>query len=344
MDGRTLNPQAHLNSRTCLLDLAGAAALRARRLGPRAAFVVAYERLALLAGVAERPSVAVAAVDPEARVVESLLLADRRALIIGRHTRAGLHLGGDSVALRHVAALACFEGQRPVIRLWDLRTGDPFVTADQEPNGAVVADGPIYVGVGGYALWFVPVGGPFRYVPARHADAAWQALPACHTIDRRPPASGVARPVREPRLVAVAIPPTSTSQGSPYRVPPMSITRLGPPLVMGEGDEPEVGWGVLRLVGEDVRERRTVTAERLEQGVLVGRYERCGVTVGTNRVSRVHLLLVRIGADVWALDTASTNGVRRHGVPFTAGILDDDDSLVLGPVSLDWRRIARPEA
>jgi hypothetical protein len=369
MDPHTHRPPAHENERTCCLDFTGAAAQRARRLGPRPAFLVAYERLALLAGVASGPSIAVAAVDSEARVVESLVLGDRRALIVGRHTRAGMRLPEASVALRHLAALPCFETAvplgdgpgapagtlRPVLRLWDLRTDDPFVTEDQQPNGAVVADGPIYAGIGGYALWFVPVGGPFRFLPARDAETAWRALPLCTYVDRHPPpgpgggrlqAPGLG--ARAPDLSRVVAPP-QRALGGPYRVAPersmsMSITRMGAPLMMGEGAEPEVGWGTLRLADEGFRERRTVTAERLEQGVLVGRYERCGMTVGTDRVSRVHLLLVRIGAEVWALDTASTNGVRHRGAPFSAGVLGDADTLALGPVTLDWKRLFQPEA
>jgi hypothetical protein len=357
MDARTNRTWAQQNPRTCCLDLDGAAALRARRLGPRAAFLVAYERLSLLAGIAQRPALAVAAVDPEARVVESLLLDDRRALVIGRHTSAGLRLPADSVALRQIAALACFEGARPVLHLWDLRTGTPFVTQDQQPNGAVVADGPLYAAIAGYSLWFVPVGGPFRFVPApTGAEAAWQALPECAYIDRRAPLApapwaqrqvtmGGDPPYRQASPARPAQPgETGLRPRAAVREGSTSITRMGPPLLMGEGDEPEIGWGTIRLTGPELREQRTVSAERLEQGVLIGRYERCGVTVGTDRVSRVHLLLVRIGLDVWAIDTASTNGVRRGGEILSAGVLGDVDTLALGPITLGWRRIIQPEA
>jgi hypothetical protein len=115
---------------------------------------------------------------------------------------------------------------------------------------------------------------------------------------------------------------------------------------MGEGDEPEVGWGTLRLAHQDYREKRAVSAEALEQGVLVGRYQRCGLRVGgPDCVSRVHLLLVRIGAELWAIDTASTHGVRRNERALDAGVLGDVDSLSLpGAVTLEWKRQIHPSA
>src|SRR5262245_45340825 len=71
-------------------------------LNPRDAFLVAHERLSVLTRVARGPSFAVVAVDPNAQVVASLLIADRRAIIAGRHTQCGLRLTGESVSLRHI--------------------------------------------------------------------------------------------------------------------------------------------------------------------------------------------------------------------------------------------------
>lgn len=338
MEATTHQSKMALNSRTCCLDLSSAAAAAARRLGPRESFLIAHERLALLAAVAKQPSFAVAAVGPDARVVEALLIADRRSLVIGRHTQCGLRLPEEAIALRQIAVLARFEQQKPVLHLWDLRTGMPFMTEDQSPSGALVADGPFYASVGAYALWFVPVGVPSAFIPAGRdtgtasgAEAAWRALPARTFLDRRAPA-----PPQAP--VPPAIPREALNQ--------TSVTLMAAPLLIGEGAEPEVGWGTLRVAGGGRREKRSISAERLEQGLLLGRYERCGVTVDDdNHVSRVHLLLVRIGAEVWALDTASTHGVRRDGRTFQAGALSDADSLVLaGAVRVDWQRSALPEA
>jgi hypothetical protein len=337
MEHRTGEVRAVRNEATCLCDIA---VVCGRRLFPREAFLIAYERLALLAEVAREPSLAVVAVAPEARVVDGQLLGDRRALIIGRHSQCTLRLDEASVALRHVAALCRFEEGKPVLHLWDLRTGMPFVTEDFQPSGAIVAGGPCYVSVGAYALWFVPVGYGGGFAPAGadagsgvSAQAAWRALPERSFVDRRAPVQGQ-------RLAARPGAPAPPDDRTTW------VTHVAAPLLLGEGAEPEIGWGTIRLSGPAQRERRAVSAERLEQGVLLGRYERCGMTVGgAEGVSRVHLLLVRIGTEVWAIDTASSNGVRRAGQAFSAGVLGDSDSLVLaGAIEVGWQRRMMPEA
>ncbi|APR87241.1 hypothetical protein A7982_12590 [Minicystis rosea] len=312
------------NARTRL-----APSLRRGPLDPRAAFFVAHERLSLLASIARGPSVVVAAVDARSRVIQSLTIEDGGALVIGRHTQCGLRLPSESVSLRHIAVLLRFEGDKAVLRVWDLRTGVPFVTEDREPSEAVIADGPFYLALDDYAIWFIPSSAPL----ARDPEAAWQALPSRSFLERRAPG---ARPL--PKAPARMAEP----QGEMITL----VTRLEPPLLIGEGDEPEIGWGELRLASGARKEKRAVSAERLEQGVLIGRYERCGLVIPTtDRISRVHLLLVRIGAEVWGIDTASTNGVRRGAAPFSAGPLADTDTLSLAEIiTLDWRRSLHPDA
>lgn len=300
-------------------------------LGARESFLVAYERLSLLAGAAPAAPVVVAAVDPRARVIGSLALEDRGALVIGRHTECGLHLGADTVSLRHVAGLACREQGRSVVRLWDLDTGRPFVTEDGQPNEAVIADGPLYVAVDRYALWILPTAGPW---PAR-ADDAWSSLPQRSFVDRRPARADA--PFRHRTAPPSARVPLETDT---------TVTRVGPPLLLAEDDAPEIAWGEIRLARGDARERRNVSAERLERGLLLGRYERCGLALAASTaISRVHLLLVRIGGDVWAIDTASTNGTYRDKKRLGAAVLADSDSLTLSDeVTLDWAKATHPEA
>jgi hypothetical protein len=301
--------------------------LKRAPLAPREAFLAAHGRLASLARVVRGRAFLVVAVDARGRVVESLCLEDRGALVIGRHTSAGLRLHAATVSLRHAAALACFEGDRPALRLWDLQSGAPFLAEDGEPNAAVLAEGPLYAAIDEYAVWFVPAGAAL----AGGAEAAWEALPPRTFLDRRTPAA--------PRTPA---PTPVCEDGSEIS----RVTRLAPPLLFGEGDEPEIGWGELRVACGAHRDCRTVSAERLEQGVLIGRYHRCGLQIaGFDRISRVHLLLVRIGAEVWAIDTASTNGVQRGEAPLGAAVLCDIDTLTLaGQVTLEWRRAIHPDA
>lgn len=297
-------------------------------LGPRAAFLAAHARLSVLAQVVRGRAFLVVAVDARGRVVESLCLEDRGALVIGRHGAVGLRLPAETVSLRHAAALARFEGDRPALRLWDLQSGAPFVAEDGEPNAALLAEGPLYAAIDGYALWFIPAGAEL----GGSAEAAWEALPPRAFLDRRTPVA--------PRAAA----PPAVSGDDFDEV--SRVTRLAPPLLFGDGEEPEIGWGELRVASGPHRERRTISAERLEQGVLIGRYQRCGLQIaGFDRVSRVHLLLVRIGGEVWAIDTASSNGVQRGDARVSADLLRDVDRLTLaGQVTLEWKRAIHPEA
>ncbi|MCC6521320.1 MAG: FHA domain-containing protein [Polyangiaceae bacterium] len=321
------------NEPTRVLSLSDLGRSRQAPLGPRAAFLVAHERLTVLASAATEPAVALVAVDAQARVFGSRLLRARGALVVGRHSQCGLCLGRETISLRHVAFLVQGSGQQLRIHARDLATGAPFVTEDGHPNSAVVAEGPLYVAIEGYALWLVPVGPSLGIAP--RADDAYAALPPRAFVDRRPPSLGAAPEPPAPHRVGER------------RAGSTSITSLGPPLLLGDGDEPEVGWGVLRIDDGKHKERRSVSAERLERGILLGRYARCGLVLSspTNTISRVHALLLRIGAEVWVVDTASTNGIFRGDAPVHADVLGDVDVLSLShSVRLEWRRTEHPEA
>jgi hypothetical protein len=308
--------------------------------GPRESFLIAYDRLAELTSAARRPAFAIAAVDGRSRVVAAELLETGSSLAIGRHTKCRVRLLSEAISLRHVVALALpgAAGAAPVLRVWDLNTGLPFRTEDGQDNGAVASEGATYLSIGQFALWFLPCG-PGRPWPARGAEA-WKALPQRSFVDRRSPVS------RDKRAGMNALP---RPRHEPMREERTWVTSYGPPLLLGGGgeDEPEIAWGTIRLQSGTSKARRKVSAERLEQGILVGRYERCGLSLGQIdiNVSRVHLLLVRIGADVWAIDTGSSNGVRRKGEAVEAVILANNDQLEFGSgMVLNWSKMEHAEA
>ncbi len=316
-------------------------------LGPREAFLVAHEKLSLLAQVARGPAFAVVAVDADASVAGALLIHDRRALILGRHEQCGLRIEDSAVALRQVAVLVRFEGARPAIHVRDLGTARPFVTEDGAPNAGVMADGPLYIAVGSVAVWFLPCPGSSL---AARADEAFRALAPRSFIDRRAPGEGVRR------APSPSLPPLDDEDdGHPASVtnlPPAldentRVTSLAAPLLLGEGDDPEIAWGTLKLSRGADRVKRDVSAERLEQGILLGRYDRCSLVIQTpeNTISRVHALLLRLGREVWILDTASMNGVKRGDDEVQADVLRDSDMLSLGEeITLEWARIQHAEA
>ncbi|MGZ3457635.1 MAG: FHA domain-containing protein [Archangium sp.] len=303
----------------------------------REAFIAAYDRLRGLARRSRRPAVLVAAVDGRARVVEARSVESGHSLVIGRHTGCGLRLPCDTISLRHLVAHARSDppDTAPGLWLWDLNTGQHFMTEDGHPNAAVMAQGPLYITVGQYALLFIPTRGrsgapwPTRAEEAwpTRAEEAWRALPPRQFIDRSHP--NAARLQRSRRL---------RPDGREYQT---DISRVGSLLTLSGLEERETAWGELRLVRDREVERHFLSRERLEQGVLLGRYDRCGIHLsGLGSISRVHLLLVRLGEDVLAIDTASTNGTWRGGKEIETTTLGDPDSLGLGSVlRLYWRRL-----
>lgn len=299
-------------------------------LGAHEAFIAAYDRLSGLARIARRPAVLAVAVDERARVLQAVVVESGHSLVIGRHTECGLRLTSRDVSLRQLVLYAQPEspGAAPIIRLWDLNTEQPFHTEDGQPNTAVSAQGLLYVSVGSYALLFVPTLGPSEPPWPDRAEQAWRAHPSRQFIDQRVRDASRPRPAR--------------SQQVDGRGDYTNIIRLGPLLLLlGEHEGPEAAWGELRLESAEKKERHRISLERLEQGVLLGRYERCGILVKEiHRLSRVHLLLVQVGEDLLAIDTASTNGTWRGSTQVETTTLEDLDSLELAEdLRLHWCRL-----
>jgi pSer/pThr/pTyr-binding forkhead associated (FHA) protein len=92
---------------------------------------------------------------------------------------------------------------------------------------------------------------------------------------------------------------------------------------------------------------RHLGEEDLARGVLLGRYDRCVERFDANEISRVHLLIARVGGDLVAIDTASTNGsfLVHHEDDFAIAKLEDRAVLNLANVGLVlWRGRPRGSA
>ena len=73
---------------------------------------------------------------------------------------------------------------------------------------------------------------------------------------------------------------------------------------------------------------------------MIGRYDRCLSIAGElDALSRVHLLISKIGKDVVAIDTASTFGsTRSMDRAFETAVLAERDKILLANVLLvEWR-------
>jgi pSer/pThr/pTyr-binding forkhead associated (FHA) protein len=78
---------------------------------------------------------------------------------------------------------------------------------------------------------------------------------------------------------------------------------------------------------------RLVGRTCLDRGILFGRYDRCDVgLLGAmdSRLSRVHMMIVRHGDSVLAIDNASTNGTHISCKEIHMIALSDGDRLDLG--------------
>jgi hypothetical protein len=93
----------------------------------------------------------------------------------------------------------------------------------------------------------------------------------------------------------------------------------------------------VELRGATGSEQFTVHEAEIERGLLVGRYERCQVETQDDKISRVHLLVIRDGDEVWAVDTASSNGTSSGGQPVRRVRLVPDTQLLLAQeLTLRW--------
>ncbi|HEX2570961.1 MAG TPA: FHA domain-containing protein [Polyangia bacterium] len=311
---------------------------------PERAFLLAYPRMAKVAQAGEATPAVVVAATRQDEIIGCCRVEAGQALIIGRHTQCGLRLDARSVSLRHLAVLVTTEPGReqPTVRLWDLNTQQPFRTEDGVANAAVMADGPIYFSLDEYGIWLVPARGIAVPSPDAAPDAlpsagwpmsaaeVWSLMPERQFLQRQTPAE----PATNPAAPANLHPATRNMSQT-------TITALGPALSLGAEDD-AVPWGEIRLAVGARKERRRVSAERLAQGILIGRYDRCALPLDgeAHELSRVHMLMVRIGDAVWAIDTASTNGVWRGEDPLVADRLGDNETLDLGTVAtLTWKRL-----
>lgn len=247
--------------------------------------------------------------------------ADRpNAGIIGRHSVCDLVLDDPNVSLRHLALIVPPRGEpEGCFTLHELRTPDGFYGELGQRMGGARVEGVGLFGIGAYALFTFSTGEPDRW-PELAVDA-WRDLAGAFS------AVSVVRPL--PR-----------DQGPVPRVSStLSVTAIRGPMhtnqmLMEIGEERVCA---LHVRSDGRRQRLALGEGALKRGVLLGRYPRCdseGVLVSTE-ISRVHLLVLRVGEGIYGIDTASTHGVHTDAeathpervVAFTDGeiaILGDD--------------------
>jgi hypothetical protein len=234
-------------------------------------------------------------------------------------------------------------------RLVDLRTSTGFRDENGRQLEAATVEGPAFVFVGRYALYCFPTGANDAW--PQDAKAAIAALPPRLYEDERDAEPDRWRRGRHARSRDRDRNADRWAEGSrggdaPLSDAPRVTGTSGPARARVDGlAESDQLLGTLELASRLGQDSVRVGADSASRGLLLGRYSRCDTAGATSlsleKISRVHLLVLRIGGALWAVDTASTNGVARDGAGVRVHRLDDGDELSLadGAGAVRWRAV-----
>lgn len=258
--------------------------------------------------------------------------------ILGRHDRCDLSLANDGgISLRHALLGARRQGNELRVRLLDLQSGTGLHTEDGRACEAITADGAMFARIGSYHLFLLPTGSLAPIAWAGTAEQTWQMIPERVYRDCRLPSRGAAPLLREP----IPRDPSGTDGGAGRR-PQSIITQIVDPPGLLRPFRPGPGARGARVArvelgNEAGYERFVVHEAELARGLLIGRYDRCQIGAQDQSMSRVHLLMIRDGDEVWVIDTASSNGTTSAGEPVRRVRMKDGVMLVLArAVCLRW--------
>ncbi len=254
------------------------------------------------------------------------------ALIVGRHNQADVFLPSDPrLSLRHLALLLqrADGPSAPRFRVCDLRTPLAFADEDGRPLEAVEAAGPLLLRCASFAILLFPTGAGEAW--PEDPDEAWKRVPPRVYAEASPadPARWLARP--SPNVPPAPPPPGST----------LALTLPGPVLPSARPDTGPARGEIL-LRSPRGRARLRLGVRDAQQGVLLGRYERCdggGLPLLEDAsLSRVHLLLIELDGRLYAVDTSSKNGSWCGTQRIEATALQPGIALSLArDVQVEWR-------
>ena len=358
-------PQARrraMNARTCVADVRQAWAEDAGgAVDFRALFRRHYRRIRSTCLEFAEPGVAVFAFErggPRGWAGTMCLAAragQGRAGVLGRHGEAELFLGEDpTVALRHLLFVVEPPSLRDAIRgevryrVLDLNTGSPPRDEGGRAVSSLTAEGPVLLACQRYAVMAFVTGDPTDWPDS--ADDAWACLPDRVFVEESlaPMASGSA-----PRPMPVRAIASAGRSSETGRRTTLVRTHAGPwhisarPLVADEA-----ATGQLVVASGDRALVIPAGPESLRRGLLIGRYERCHAggpaLLQSDRISRVHLIVIELAGTLHAIDLASTNGshivdeetgelVPRRIVPLGSELL----ALGEGEAVVAWRPLDR---
>jgi hypothetical protein len=331
------------NSRTMALQLP-VGGIRAPLPSYEDLFLANYARIREVCEGFRRKGLAIIAIDSGGVSATACVAAKRGGInsaIVGRHGMCDIFLESDpALSLRHLAVLIHPLDDHADVRyrVLDLRTSVAFSDERGRKLEALEAEGPLFIRCGEHALFLLTTSD--EEVPwPDDAQSGWACVPERVYLDDAP-----AEPDRWLRRRLKAVWGESDEQRTPRRRRTIVQTIRGPSRarrkLLGENDEV---LGQLDVESDDGRTAMVVGKVAAREGVLLGRYERCdndGLPVLTNgRISRVHLLLVEVAGALYAIDTASSNGMWCGEDEARVVLLEHGRSLTLGEglARLEWR-------
>ncbi|MCC7386259.1 MAG: FHA domain-containing protein [Deltaproteobacteria bacterium] len=251
-----------------------------------------------------------------------------RSAIVGRHSACPIVIPGDhqSLSLRHLLILVRAASHDSIrIRVVDLHTGLGFADESGRLLQAVRIEGSAFLTIGSIHLALLMTG---EGAPPASAEEAYACVPERVFFDEAP-GPFAPNPRQRPRGVAAALPaiPAIPAEGTHVLSMPGPISATS--RLLEDGEAP---FARMTLFGRELQVPKDLGASALERGVMLGRYSRCDVRTGadSDNVSRVHVLLLKDGDDVLAIDAGSSNGTWYEGREISTHRLKDGDLLDLG--------------
>lgn len=295
-----------------------------------------------LADHADRPGVNLIATSADAVHGAAFLAAKPENVstaIIGRHSKADLRLKDDaSLSLRHVALLLFphpDDGRACRYRLLDLRSATAFLDERGKRLRALEADGPAFIRVGHYALLVFATSGHDEPWP-EDPEAGWARIPSRLYLDEveTEEKSKEWEANSDKAWEVDDLPSLSSSPTLIHNVP-------GPEMAVHELlDESEAPSGELLITSSRGAATVILGQRAVQSGILLGRSRRCdaGKVLSDRAVSRVHLLIIEVAGTLYAIDTASSNGVFDDDARERATPLEPGGSISLSDVAIvEWR-------
>lgn len=236
--------------------------------------------------------------------------AEPQALVLGRHNACGLRVQGGHWSLRHILALVLWNEEGPTVRLVDLGSASAFASEHGVGLGGATFSGSAFFSVGTTAVGVLETGrGEGAVLPPRILVEEPRRSRSHHKRGR-------AFIDREATLIR-----------------PEEISLFS---ADGRFDGPAVAE--LSISADDRGTHVDLGSEILTRGLLIGRYDRCGLMPSEDlRLSRVHVLLLSLDGDVYAIDTASTSGLKCEGRRVSVCALGAQTELEFGGLVLGWR-------